>query len=81
MDPGVTDDGSSIALTISLLASFCLQTSSSVFMRIVFVAELIAPSSDEASGEDSSSSSLSIRIGELLLGWSAMLSARLHWLE
>jgi len=66
-----------MALTSSLLASFRLQTSSRVFMRIVLVAEWIAPSSDIGSGDESSSSSLSIRIG-VLLGWSAMLSVNLH---
>ena len=75
-----TDDGNSIALTISLLASFRLHTSSRVFMRMVLVAELIAPSSDCGSGEGSSSSSLSIRIG-VLLGWGAVLSARLYQQE
>lgn len=74
---GATDEGSSIALTISLLASFRLHTSKRVFMRMVLVAELIAPSSDCGSGEGSSSSSLSIRIG-VLLDWDAMLSANFY---
>ena len=77
MGRGVTDEGSSIALTISLLASLRLQTSKSVLMRIVLVAELIAPSSDVGSGDCSSSSSLSIRIG-VMLDCAANLFANLY---
>jgi hypothetical protein len=76
-DPGVVDEGSSIALTSSLLASFRLQTSKRVLMRIALVAELMASSSDTGSGVGSSSSSLSIRIG-VSPGRDAMLFASLR---
>lgn len=79
VEPVVAGVGSSIALTMSLAASFSLQTSSKVFARIVLVAELIAPSSDVDSGPDSSSSSLSITIGGLS-GWEAMWFDGLRWL-